>query len=78
VVEASSAEQGFAFFQSNHVNVVLLEFRLRNDGACRGKTLKEIKPHVPIVVLSGDPEAAKSLSYADLLLPKADRARRIA
>jgi CheY-like chemotaxis protein len=32
--------------------------------------LKRLLPRLPVVVLSGDPEAAQAADYADLLLPK--------
>lgn len=70
VFKGSTAKEGLHLFTSNPVDLVLLDFRLPDDGTWLGQELKRRKPRVPIVVLSGAPEAIQATSYADALLPK--------
>jgi two-component system, OmpR family, phosphate regulon response regulator PhoB len=70
VLNAETAKEGIHLFINNPVDLVLLDFRLPDDGTWIGKEMKRRKPGVPIIVLSGAPEAVEAKAYADALLPK--------
>lgn len=70
VLNAKTAHQGLDIFKSEPVDLVLLDFRLPDDGTWLGHEMKRRKPQVPIAVLSGVPEATGARPYADALLAK--------
>ena len=70
VLNAKNAKEGLDAFTKNHVDLVLLDFRLPDDGTWVGHEMKRRKPQVPIAVLSGAPEAGEARPYADALLAK--------
>src|SRR5438552_13960656 len=70
VLNAKTAKEGLNLFANNPIDLVLLDFRLPDDGTWLGEEMKRRKPSVPIMVLSGAPEAIAAKAYADALLPK--------
>src|SRR5256885_16583696 len=70
VLSAPNARSAFGLFRDKAVDLVLLDFALPDDGEWVGPEMKRIKPGVPIAVFSGDPAAAKALSFADALIAK--------
>ena len=70
VLSASSASSALQLVKSKPVDLVITDYNLPGGGSELGPTLKRLLPRLPVVVLSGDPEAAQAADYADLLLPK--------
>ncbi|HKW25083.1 MAG TPA: response regulator [Terriglobales bacterium] len=70
VLGASSANSAMELVKSKPVDLVITDYNLPGGGSELGLTLKRLLPRLPVVVLSGDPEAAQATDYADLLLPK--------
>lgn len=70
VLAANSADRGLELTQSQPVDLVVMDYRLPGNRGQLGPELKRLRPGLPIIVLSGDPEAAQAVEFADLLLPK--------
>jgi CheY-like chemotaxis protein len=70
VLGASSAGSALQLVKSKPVDLVITDYNLPGGGPELGPALKRLLPQLPVVVLSGDPEAAQAADYADLLLPK--------
>lgn len=70
VLGASSASSALQLVKSKPVDLVITDYNLPGGGSELGPALKRLRPKLPLVVLSGDPEAAQAADYADLLLPK--------
>jgi CheY-like chemotaxis protein len=70
VLGASSASSALQLVKSKPVDLVITDYNLPGGGSELGPALKRLRPKLPLVVLSGDPEAAQAAEYADLLLPK--------
>ncbi|HKW66484.1 MAG TPA: response regulator [Terriglobales bacterium] len=70
VLGASSASSALQLVKSKPVDLVITDYNLPGGGRELGPALKRLLPQLPVVVLSGDPEAAQAAEYADLLLPK--------
>jgi CheY-like chemotaxis protein len=70
VLGASSASSALQLVKSKPVDLVITDYNLPGGGNELGPALKRLMPQLPVVVLSGDPEAAQAADYADLLLPK--------
>ncbi|HZR32283.1 MAG TPA: response regulator [Terriglobales bacterium] len=70
VLGAPNARSAFGLFRDKAVDLVLLDFALPDDGEWVGPEMKRMKSGVPIAVFSGDPAAAKALSFADALIAK--------
>ena len=72
VIEAASASEALQQFDRiSSLDVVLTDFKLRDDGTKLVRTLKNLRPTLPVIVISGDPEGARTeVPQADLLLQK--------
>ena len=70
VLGASSASSALQLVKSKPVDLVITDYNLPGGGSQLGPALKRLRPQLPVMVLSGDPEAANAAGYADLLLPK--------
>lgn len=77
VLGASSASSALQLVKSKPVDLVITDYNLPGDGSGLGPALKRLRPALPIVVFSGDPEAAQAAGYADLLLPKPQDPERL-
>ena len=60
VTNAKNAHDAFDTFRSHHIDLVLMDFRLPDDGTWLGREMKRTKPQVPILVLSGFSEATEA------------------
>jgi two-component system, OmpR family, KDP operon response regulator KdpE len=70
VIEASSAEEAVSLFVEHQVDGVLLEYDLpsKNGLSVRGE-MKQIKPHVPILLFFGiGPKTSMLLRFFDAYL----------
>ncbi len=70
VLSESSHTGALNAFRAGPVNAVLMDYTLSETGASLGLQLKKINAAVPILVLSGNPAAGKSCTYADDLIAK--------
>jgi DNA-binding response OmpR family regulator len=70
VLSAATAAEALAIFRSRSIDVVLLDFLLPDDEGTLGSQLKSLKPQVPIIVFSGDPNAQEAAKFADALVAK--------
>ena len=70
VLAANSADRGLELAESQPVDLVVMDYHLPGNRGQLGPELKRLRPSLPIVVLSGDPEAGQAVKFADLLLPK--------
>lgn len=70
VLGASSASSALQLVQTKPVDLVITDYNLPGSGSELGPALKQLRPTLPVVVFSGDPEAAQAVEFADLLLAK--------
>lgn len=70
VMAANSADRTLELASSRPVDLVVMDYHLPGDQGQLGPELKRLHPGLPLIVLSGDPEAAQAVEFADLLLPK--------
>jgi DNA-binding response OmpR family regulator len=70
VLGASSGSSALQLAQSRPVDLVIMDYNLPDTRGELGPELKKVRSNLPVVVLSGDPEAAQAAAFADLLLPK--------
>ena len=70
VLAANSAPRTLELAASRPVDLVVMDYHLPGDQGQLGPQLKRLRPGMPLIVLSGDPEAAQAVEFADLLLPK--------
>ena len=73
VLTASSGEAGLEMLKQNPVNLVIADhFLSAKTGTEIAKEMKELKPEVPILIVSGSDEAPGGLEFVDGFLPKAE------
>jgi two-component system, OmpR family, response regulator CpxR len=73
VLAASSGEAGLATFRENPVDVVLADHFLSDKvGTEIAKEMKQLKPQVPILIVSGTAEEPSGLEFVDGFLPKSE------
>jgi CheY-like chemotaxis protein len=54
VVEAHSGKEGLALFQSNKIDLVILDYWMSGmNGITTAQEIKKLNPHMPIIMLSG-------------------------
>lgn len=70
VLGASSGSVALQLVKAQTVDLVIMDYNLPDGRGRLGPALKQLRPEICIVVLSGDPEAAQAAEFADLLLPK--------
>jgi DNA-binding response OmpR family regulator len=70
VLTAGTPSEALRLFQAETLDLVLLDYRLPDNGESVGPEMKRMKPAVPILLLSGDPEAASASSFAVALIAK--------
>jgi len=57
VIDASTGEQGIQLFQSNRVDVVILDYWMSEmNGLTVAREIKRLNPAMPVIMLSGLPE----------------------
>ena len=77
VLGASSAPQALQLVDAQAPDLVIMDYNLPGSRGEVGRTLKQLRPELPVIVFSGDPEAAAAANYADLLLAKPQEPRAL-
>jgi CheY-like chemotaxis protein len=73
VLSAADRDDALELFSSNPVDLVVLEYALpMMDGGLVAGAMKELKPKVPIVLVSGYEVPEGSLDFVDLLVRESD------
>jgi CheY-like chemotaxis protein len=73
VVTASSGEAGLEAFSQQPVDLVVSDhFLSDSSGTDIARRMKELKPHVPILIVSGSAEEPASLQYANGFVSKGE------
>lgn len=70
VLAASDAGSALLLARAEPVDLVITDYNLPGSRGGLVAALKGLWPALPVVVLSGDPEAAAAAESANLLLPK--------
>ena len=71
VLTANSAEDGFELFKQNAVDLVISDhFLSGKTGTEIAREMKELKPEVPILIVSAALERPKGLEFTDGFLAK--------
>jgi DNA-binding response OmpR family regulator len=76
VVTATNGSEGLRLFMSRHVDAIVLEYHLGLlDGACVAGAIKQVRPEVPIVMLTDNLDLPNgALKCVDAIVTKADGA----
>jgi CheY-like chemotaxis protein len=57
VIEAASGKEGLRIFQSESIDIVVLDYWMSGmNGLTVAQEIKRLRPHTPIIMLSGFPE----------------------
>src|SRR5271165_5984484 len=73
VLTANSGEEGLELFKQNPVELVIADhFLSGKTGAEIAREMKELKPEVPIFIISATVEKPDGLEFADGFLAKAE------
>jgi len=73
VLTAASGEEGLETFKEHPVDLVIADHFLSNkSGAEIAAEMKEIKPQVPILIVSASEQPPSGLEFADGFLSKLD------
>jgi DNA-binding response OmpR family regulator len=73
VLTAESGEAGLDLFRDNPVDLVIADHFLSDkSGSEIAQEMKELKPRVPILIVSAAPEPPMGLEFSDGFLSKAD------
>ena len=73
VLTANSGEDGLAIFTQHPVELVIADHYLsEKTGAEIAKEMKELKPEVPILILSAAAERPDGLEFVDGFVPKGE------
>jgi two-component system, OmpR family, response regulator CpxR len=73
VLVASSGEAGFDMLKHNPVDLVIADhFLSGKTGTEIAREMKELKPNVPIVIVSASAEKPNGLEFSDGFLPKGE------
>ncbi len=73
VLTASSAEGGLELLRDNPVDLVIADhFLSAKTGTEIAREMKELKPNVPILIVSATTEKPAGLEFADGFLPKGE------
>ena len=68
-----TASEALALFKSRDFDVVVTDHLLgRETGTAMAATMKRLRPHVPIVVLSGTTEVPEDIEIVDAFISKAE------
>jgi len=73
VLTANSAEDGFELFKQNPIELVIADhFLSAKAGTEIAREMKELKPEVPILIVSAAVEELAGLEFADGFLAKCE------
>jgi CheY-like chemotaxis protein len=75
VLTAQSAEDGFELFKQNPIDLVIADhFLSAKTGTEIAREMKQLKPEVPILIVSAAAEEPAGLEFADGFLAKCEPA----
>jgi CheY-like chemotaxis protein len=73
VLTAASGEEGLEIFRQNPIELVIADHFLTNKSGLEiAAEMKELKPEVPILIVSAAAEAPSGLEFADGFLSKGE------
>ena len=73
VLVAESGEAGFEVLKQNPIDLVIADhFLSAKTGTEIAREMKELKPNVPILIVSASADEPAGLEFADGFLPKGD------
>ena len=73
VVTADSGEAGLEMFKNNPIDLVIADhFLTGRSGTEIAREMKQIKPHVPILILSAAADMPEGIEFADDFVSKGD------
>ncbi len=73
VITATTAREGVVKFRQSPVALVILDYYLPDGtGEVVARELKNLKPHVPILMLSGAVDLPEDMAEVDLVLSKVE------
>lgn len=73
VLTANSGEEGLELFRENPVDMVIADHFLSNKSGLEiAQEMKELKPEVPILIVSAAAEAPAGLEFSDGFLSKGE------
>lgn len=73
VFTASSAEEALHILADQHIDLVISDYLLQGTtGTQVAASMKHIKPHIPILILSGLIELPEGMAFADFFLSKVE------
>ena len=71
VLAASNAAEALALFAANPVDLVITDhLMVRESGTQLSRRIKEIRPNVPVAILSGLVDPPDDMDAADVFIPK--------
>jgi CheY-like chemotaxis protein len=70
VLGASDGAQALQLIEARPIDLIIMDYNLPGSRGELGPAVKRLCPQLPLIVLSGDPEAASAAEFADLLLAK--------
>ena len=75
VLTANTAETGFELFKQHHISLVIADhFLSAKSGTEIAREMKQLKPEVPILIVSAAAEEPDGLEFADGFLMKCEPA----
>jgi CheY-like chemotaxis protein len=78
VLSTTGVQEALSLFRDNPVDLVVTDHLLgRHTGTDMAKTMKEAKPSVPIILLSGTSSVPEPLPHADAFLSKTEGPERL-
>lgn len=73
VFTASSAEEALHILADHHIDLVINDYLLQGTtGTQVAASMKQIRPHIPILILSGVTELPEGMEFADFFLSKCE------
>ncbi|MDR3748427.1 MAG: response regulator [Acidobacteriota bacterium] len=73
VLTANSAEEGFQLFKQNAIELVIADhFLSAKSGTEIAREMKQLKPEVPILIVSAAAEEPDGLEFADGFIAKCE------
>jgi CheY-like chemotaxis protein len=71
VFTASSAEEALHILADQHIDIVISDYLLQGTtGTQVAASMKQVRPHIPILILSGVTELPEGMEFADCFLSK--------
>lgn len=71
VLTATYASAALYLFERNQIDLVISDQRLRDcPGADVLAEMKRLKPNIPVILFTGQPQAPRGVEFADMFLTK--------